>query len=106
MKLLAGILTVVSGVAFANTSHAMDAGNCSKTVIRAAYQAAVQAASTFPQALNLHLAGSFQRGPGETEVSFYDYPYEITVDVFFDHNCRITGVEERDNSRTISGGGA
>jgi hypothetical protein len=106
MKLLASVLTVVGLAVLGHASPAMASGSCSRAVYLAAYQAALQADKTFLWAGQVHMASVIQWRAGETEVSFYDYPYEITVDVFFNHNCKITGVEERDNSREISGGGA
>jgi hypothetical protein len=105
MKMFASALTVLGLVSMGSASFAMESGNCSKAVYQAAVGAARQAENSFGiVGNNLHFAGAFERSSGEIEVNFYDYPYEITVDVYVNANGKVVGTSERDNFRTVGGG--
>jgi hypothetical protein len=104
VKILASVLTLMGVVSMGNASFAMESGNCSKVIYRAAVQAAHQAEDGAAIVSNLRYAGSFQRSTGETEVNFYDYPYEVTVDVTVNNKCQVVAISERDNFRTGGSG--
>jgi hypothetical protein len=70
VKILASVLTLMGVVSMGSASFAMESGNCSKVIYKAAVQAAHQAEDGAAIVSNLRYAGSFQRATGETEVNW------------------------------------